>query len=1791
MMQGHDEQGADSALENTRKSWSDPRPDDGSETPTRARRWLRAVAFGFGALILLAVLAVLVALGTPWGRSALCDLAEAQVNQAIPGTLHIGRCASLSPWHLRLETLTLFGTDMGVDGSGTGEWSQSKTQPQAQEEQSAAALTLTAPAPGTTPLASIAALDLRLRLLPLLRRRVHITALTVTQPRVSLANDEAGHLALLKAVTKPAADTPVTEAPSADSPWGVVVDDLALRSASVVAPEHQIALEVEQLGLNLRWLPQGSRTAALADLRVELGALTARLLALGSTSGDAVDAVDASSAQGPAASNALSDDETSADPTRALATPEAALELVRITRGEARVAFDALEQSHMSLALRNGKSTVALESTARLSVLDDTLGIQHATLTLTGELAPYGPDTLLGHLERAGIWPKPLPLAVPLALSLRATVAEAGIEGEAAVRSEAGDIVLTLAQRDASLEVELLLGTTGKHAPYGKLDLAQFIGGTSSAAGGRLAARFTPQQPIFPSGQLDINAFREGALSLHADGLRYGIYTLPSLRLQGALEAEAAVISSLTLPYLRPAAPVQAHRKRVPAATASRPSDTRPKRQADLASAADANDAVTKADDKAQTQAVMLQGRVGFDGTLDIALTLNLPDLRRDPNWRALAPEVRGGVTGHIQLQRTAAGLLNGKGAFALRSVHWGDLRGGLLDVQGDVAGRLPHLTGALRFRGRDLRAGTLRFGGVHADVRASSGARWTYAAKLGGALTGPGKGQATFDLVADASLAPPAAMPPPPAFDAILSSTLNIATPNGTRYTLVLGRAALKSTAQRRLPVPAATSQNAKKPGNHAQQYLSLSDLKLESDALRAEANVNLAWPVPKVPGGRLALEVELRSAAALRRDMRALSLLLGTAFDLPEVTGKGRLEVMLEGSLRRPLGRIALDINALRLADAPTLDLESVVELERRRLAAQVEARLEYGGHLQLKGSVERDTPRLTWESLRDGHFDFYLTVRAFDLTVLRPWRPAEEAIAGSVELDLAFGGTLPEPQLQAELVLAGFHFKGRPPLSLNLGAEVDASESRFDLAVSDSSGPWAEGSAATAFPLTYALLEPMPDLLTQRAWRLALTTEPRGLGTITGRTDASEGAGTLPLSLALKLGLRHTPRSETEAASIRGEARVESAWQGSARAALAKLSERPDTCGSQAQPRAVVDVSLTEARTQLTLRGTLGDRELVRARAESAWPLLTWMRRGSLPETLDAWPTIAALVTLDESELSTFPVLCERAQGRISGTIELTDVLSAHGRATADLRGQDLRVAGTRAANARLLGAIDSEGSSVALTVTRRAHTLFKLEAGAPLWLRGAEVGLGAGALRGVLHVDDVPLPLLLSAAPNVREASGSVKGRLVFEGESLETLSAKGVLGFEDLSFALERPFMRIENVSGALRFAGDHIRIQQLRAQDYLGNLVLDGRVGLAGYKPADIELELRAQDYPLRTEGIVKAYLTGKIAIQGDLGSTELRTLDVTTYGLQVALPEERTRNVRSLEPHPNIIFAGNPGADTELAAARALALHREAGRISKNVIEAAIPMHVKVRTDTPFWLRRPEFALRLTLALDVHSRGPETRISGTVGVRRGFIQLMGRNFLFEEGEMRFSGGAEIDPNLDLTASYRLPSAAVVKLHVGGYLSEPILTFSSTDPALVTETDIIAAVLGFRSGPEQQTEAQAATRAALSGLVADLVGTVARREFGQFVPILMLESDGTLATSRVRAGLQADALIPKGWEDLVRGIYVEGVLGGDQRNEGVNAGFIIELFWPHSLSTRAGFRQPDNWSLDMLWEP
>jgi hypothetical protein len=222
--------------------------------------------------------------------------------------------------------------------------------------------------------------------------------------------------------------------------------------------------------------------------------------------------------------------------------------------------------------------------------------------------------------------------------------------------------------------------------------------------------------------------------------------------------------------------------------------------------------------------------------------------------------------------------------------------------------------------------------------------------------------------------------------------------------------------------------------------------------------------------------------------------------------------------------------------------------------------------------------------------------------------------------------------------------------------------------------------------------------------------------------------------------------------------------------------------------------------------------------------------------------------------------------------------------------------------------------------------------------------------------------------------------------------------------------------------------------------------------------------------------------------------------------------------------------------------------------------------------------------------------------MTGTIDLHRGYISLLGTSFDVKRGRVTLTGGESIDPQLEITAENNTPAGAKVQLEVTGFVQAPKLAFSINGQT-VTAGEAVLALSGQHGdsgGSGKNMEDQVASAAI--GMTTGLLSLGARREFGDWVPMLAFEQG---QQTRVRVGFEADKLIPKFMRGFVRGAYVEGIVaaGGTSDNNGggyatgaetntaTGSGVLLELNLPKSLVWAGQYGPGDAWSVDLDWRP
>ena len=170
---------------------------------------------------------------------------------------------------------------------------------------------------------------------------------------------------------------------------------------------------------------------------------------------------------------------------------------------------------------------------------------------------------------------------------------------------------------------------------------------------------------------------------------------------------------------------------------------------------------------------------------------------------------------------------------------------------------------------------------------------------------------------------------------------------------------------------------------------------------------------------------------------------------------------------------------------------------------------------------------------------------------------------------------------------------------------------------------------------------------------------------------------------------------------------------------------------------------------------------------------------------------------------------------------------------------------------------------------------------------------------------------------------------------------------------------------------------------------------------------------------------------------------------------------------------------------------------------------------------------------INITLGGDLNVRknagGPVT-IAGTVNTVRGTYQFQGRQFeLARNGTLRFTGDAELNPIIDVTATRKIPDTGVeARVRLTGSLKTPELALSSTPP--LDEADILALIVFNRPINELGTGERASLAATAGGIATGFIANPLGESIGRALDLDLFEiattTEGDTLGANITVGQQ-----------------------------------------------------------------
>lgn len=376
--------------------------------------------------------------------------------------------------------------------------------------------------------------------------------------------------------------------------------------------------------------------------------------------------------------------------------------------------------------------------------------------------------------------------------------------------------------------------------------------------------------------------------------------------------------------------------------------------------------------------------------------------------------------------------------------------------------------------------------------------------------------------------------------------------------------------------------------------------------------------------------------------------------------------------------------------------------------------------------------------------------------------------------------------------------------------------------------------------------------------------------------------------------------------------------------------------------------------------------------------------------------------------------------------------------------------------------------------------------------------ASGSLASGGAMDVRIGGAIDLSALAFLTPFMREGSGPVDLTLAMRGSSADP-GLFGTLAFHDNTFSPRGARLTLEHVDGALRFEGDRVLFDGVRARIEDGELAASGSFVRRGFSPVSADLTLTGRSMLYRSDdSTLRLELDGTVALSGPL-SSPLLSGDVT-------------------------ILDGRYTKDFTLA--DAMGGKEGRARKGKEALSEFDPrLGLRVRNTGDLAIRNNVGDIWLNMNVDIRGTRRRPSVSGSIQAVEGKILYLGMDFDITKGFIELAEKYAA-PFLEVHGQKEVGVYNVTAV-LHGPTDNLALDLSATSPAGPLEKrDVVSLILFGITDQERASLRQAGgqiTTSLAAGAVSGIVGRPVQKITG--LDVFRLEAaTGTTNVSRLSMG-------------------------------------------------------------------
>jgi autotransporter translocation and assembly factor TamB len=953
--------------------------------------------------------------------------------------------------------------------------------------------------------------------------------------------------------------------------------------------------------------------------------------------------------------------------------------------------------------------------------------------------------------------------------------------------------------------------------------------------------------------------------------------------------------------------------------------------------------------------------------------------------------------------------------------------------------------------------------------------------------------------------------------------------------------------------------------------EYVQISKLQAEfvHAKLRADGRIEFVGDKSKL---RLSAEVP---------DMAKLLRALGQ----PEQPGHLTLSGLVQGELQRPAADLELRYkNGPKLAGEPSrlsLDLHakaargtSSLTLSASAGSARVDSKIDskWSSKLPLADALAVAKHELSLQ-LRDAPL----------AELLDPQSPLpSRVIDGDVQADIHAQGNLDKLQWDAEIKSRLHTARDKRSIDAVIKAAYQDAQLKLAVDAGDRRGQLLQVRAATGVELERQIKQAMPprELIDAMPWELQAELSERKLGELPFLASQELDQEIAALRVALKAQVGHAPHAEPS-----GTFETQLRWE-----PPKVITDANEGCRDRARGRALLAAKWADQKLGIELSGGATSNETVQISARARVPFAELLEGG-----LKDLGGVQLAAKVRDLQLQEIPGACRYGRGLVSLDAEARDVLTPKAKVTARAVTKALVWQDSPELNLELK-ANTAEKSLIMSGDMQAGSGKTHIQGRVPLDVHASDPNAMMRRTDPVeldMQMERMPMATLLAFVPAVKRVSGTTSGQFRLRG-SIDKPALKGELKLDDVSLTLPRLGQRFSHLHLKVALDGTTLRLSEGRVKDLDGSATIAALVQMKTLDDIRAEVNLNARNFPLRKSGVImgRADLDTKIKAEMLRDRTQV---GVTLNNVAIILDSDGGGDVQSLDPHPEFNFVDQGVADVK---EQLLAVEEAPKPPEKD----RLPVEIRVVSKDGVWVRRDDFAVEMQTDITVTIAQEGPRMQGEIRLLRGFISLLGQSFDIKRGRVVLAGGETVDPQLEITAQHDSTGGSRVRVEVTGFARAPQLAFYVDDKA-VTARDALVAITGGGRGNSSGASPEQQIASAAVGMTTGLLTLGARREFGDWVPMLAIEQGDN---TRVRVGVEADRFIPKFMKGFVRGAYVEGIVstqsnnqsrtqsssgGNNMMNNAAGTGVLLELMLPSHFVWAGQYGPGQAWSIDLDWRP